>query len=157
MRCPLLFALMVAGSVTAASAEPKQEEISERVSLNENADQKTDVRQPGEWVELATPTPAKHGTEFIMVGENAGTFSKLRIDGTTGRTNVVRVKVYFADGEAKTVRLDRALHPTRDRSAFVDLGEPRLIDRVVITTETHTKGKYALYGSSSSEELVGSR
>ncbi len=157
MRSPLLFALMVAGSVTAASAEPKQEEISGRVSLNEIADQKSDAREPGEWVELATPTPAKHGTEFIMVGENAGVFSKLRIDATTGRTYLVRVKVYFDDGEAKTVRLERALHPTRNPSAIVDLGEPRPIDRVVITTETHTKGTYALYGSSSGEEVVGSR
>lgn len=148
---------MVAGSVTAASAEPKQEEISGRVSLNEIADQKSDARDPGAWIELATPTPAKHGTEFVMVGKDAGVFSKLRIDATTGRTNLVRVKVYFDDGEAKTVRLDRALHPRRNPSAIVDLGEPKLIDRVVITTERHTKGTYSLYGSSSGEEVVGSR
>jgi len=148
---------MVAGSVTAASAEPKPEEISGRVSLNENIDQKPAAREPGEWIELATPTPAKHGTEFIMVGKSAGELSKLRIDATSGRTYLVRVKVYFDDGKAKTVRLDRALHPKRNPSALVDLGEPKLIDRVVITTETHTKGKYALYGASSGEELVGSR
>lgn len=139
---------MVAASVTAASAEPKQEETSGRVRLTENDDQNASLsRTPGEWVELASPTPARHGTEFIMVGKEAGTFSKLRIDATKGRTNVVRVVVHFDDGKVKTVRLDRALHAKRAKSALVDLGEPRRIERVVITTERHTRGEYALYGS----------
>lgn len=139
---------MVAASVTAATAEPKQEEISGRVRLTEyDEGSRTAARAPGEWVELASPTPARHGKEFIIVGKDAGRFSKLRIDATKGRTNLVRVDVHFDDGKVKTVRLGRALHAKRAKSALVDLGEPRSIDRVVITTETHTRGEYALYGS----------
>ncbi len=137
---------MVVTASTIAAAEPKQEEISGRVSLNEKDAPRADaLRQSSDWVELASPTPAKHGTEFVIVGTSAGAFSKLRVDATKGRTNVRTVKVFFTDGNVKTVRLDKALR--QGRSATVELGEPRTIERVVVTTETHTKGEYALYGS----------
>lgn len=148
MRCPTLFTLIVAATATAASAEPKQEEISGRVSLNENDGTKSDEpRPPSDWVELATPTPAKHGTEFIVVGREAGTFSKLRVEATTGRTNLRKVKVFFDDGTTKTVLIDKALSAKRRKSALVELGNAKSIDRIVVTTETHTRGEYAVYGS----------
>lgn len=155
MRLSGLFTVIVVTASTIAAAEPKQEEISGRVSLNEKADSKADAsRQSGEWVELASPTPAKHGTELVMVGADAGAFSKLRVDATKGRTNVRKVKVFFTDGNVKTVRLDKALR--QGKSVTVELGEPRTIDRVVVTTETHTKGEYALYGTVDGD-VVGSR
>lgn len=147
--------IVVAASSTAA-AEPKQEETSGRVSINENSDPKADTpRQPGQWVELASPTPAKHGTEFVIVGKEAGTFAKLRVDATKGRTNVRKVKVFFADGTEKSVHLDKALKS--GKSAQVDLGADKAIDRIVVVTETHTKGEYAVYGASGTGGVVGSR
>jgi hypothetical protein len=155
MRSPTLFIFFLAGGATAAFAEqptteqiPK-DEISGRVTLKETDDKKPDTPPSNEWVELASPTPAKHGTEFIVVGKEAGEMSRLRLDAVKGRTNVRRVKVFFDDGKTKTVQLDRALKVNGQKSAIVELGGPRLIDRVVITTETHTSGEYALYGSSS--------
>jgi hypothetical protein len=155
MRLPTVFAIIVVGISVPAAAEPKQEETSGRVSLKENAESKNDApRQPGDWVEIASPTPAKHGTEFVIVGKEAGAFSKLRVDGAKGRTVVRKVKVFFTDGTVKSVLLDKTLR--QGKSALVDLGAPKLIDRVVVTTETHTKGEYALYGSSGGG-VVGSR
>jgi hypothetical protein len=155
MRLPTLFTVIIVATATAASAEPKQEEISGRVSLNEKSDKKTDApRQPGDWVEIASPTPAKHGTEFVIVGKEAGSFSKLRVEGAKGKTIVRRVKVVFADGKTKSVQVDKSL--ARGKSAFVDLGDPKLIDRIVVTTETHTSGAYAIYGTAGGG-VVGSR
>ena len=155
IRLSALFTAMVVAQASGAAAEPKQEETSGRVSLNENKKPAEDpYRQPGEWVELASPTPAKHGTEFVMVGKEAGSFAKLRIDGAQGRTNVRKVKVFFADGKTKTVQLDKSLRA--GKSTTVDLGREEYIDRIVVTTETHTKGQYAVYGSSGGG-VVGSR
>jgi hypothetical protein len=155
MRLPTLFTLIVVGAASTATAEPKQEETSGRVRISENSDATTDApRQPGEWVEIASPTPAKHGTEFVIVGKEAGYFSKLRVDGAKGKTVVRKVKVFFLDGKAKTVQLDKTL--TTGKSAFVNLGDAKAIDRVVVTTETHTNGHYSVYGSAGGG-VVGSR
>ena len=157
MRSSALFTVIVVGAAATASAEPKQEETSGRVSLNEEADQKKDApRSPSDWVELATPTPAKHGKEFIVVGKDAGYFSKLRVDAAKGKTIVKTVKVYFEDGAVKNVRVDRTLSAKGARSTTIDLGDAKAIERVVITTERHTKGEYSLYGSSGAS-VVGSR
>jgi hypothetical protein len=155
MRLPTLFTVILVGAASTASAEPKQEEISGRVSLNENSDATPELpRQRGDWVEIASPTPAKHGTEFIIVGKDAGSFSKLRIDAAKGKTIVRKVKVFFLDGKAKTVQIDKIL--PQGKYTVVDLGSPKQIDRVVVTTETHTNGKYAIYGSAGGG-VVGSR
>lgn len=156
MRSPTLFALIVLGSVSAASAQPKQEETSGRVSLKEKDAKANAPRQAGDWVQLATPTPAKHGTEFVVVGKEAGYFSKLRLDAAKGKTIVRRVKVVFDDGKTKNIQLDRVLSAAGNRSAVVDLGDSRAIDRIVVTTETETNGEYAIYGSSGGG-VVGKR
>ena len=132
----------------AASAEPKQEETSGRVRLDEKQSKKADEpRQPGDWVELASPTPAKHGTEFVIVGKEAGAFAQLRIDPAKGKTIVRKLKVFFVDGGVKTVRMDKVVSQGK-QPAVVQLGDAKTIDRIVITTETHTNGQYAIYGSS---------
>ena len=160
MRSSTLFALIVVGHVSVATAEPKQEEISGRVRLEDKPAEKSDApRASSEWVELASPTPAKHGTEIIVVGDNAGVFAQLRIDATRGRTSVRKVKVFFSDGDTKTVRLDRMLTAKRARSAYVDLGTGKPIDRIIVMTETHTSGEYAVFGTGAraSETVVGTR
>jgi len=147
MRSSALFTVIVLGVATAASAEPKQEETSGRVRLNDDENRKADTpRQPGDWVELASPTPAKHGTEFVIVGKEAGAFAKLRIDPAKGKTIVRKVKVFFANGKVKTVQLDKVVSQ-KSKPLMVELGDPKLIDQIVVTTETHTKGQYAIYGS----------
>ncbi|HEY5922963.1 MAG TPA: hypothetical protein VIV11_14890 [Kofleriaceae bacterium] len=155
MRSSALFTVIVVAAAGTATAEPKQEETSGRVSLNEKDVKKTEPRQPSDWVELATPTPAKHGTEFIIVGKDAGYFTKIRIDPAKGRTVVRRVKVFFEDGKVKTTWLDKAVSQGR-APIVVELGNAKIIDRIVVTTETHTNGQYAIYGSSGGG-VVGSR
>jgi hypothetical protein len=156
MRSSTLFALIVLGAATTASAEPKQEETSGRVRLEEPNPKADEPRQPSDWIEIASPTPAKHGTEFVIVGKEAGTFAKLRIDPAKGKTIVRKVKVFFDDGKVKTVRVDKTL-TSKSKPAFIDLGDPKFIDRLVIVTETHTKGEYAVYGSSEAGGVVSSR
>ncbi|HEY5944995.1 MAG TPA: hypothetical protein VIV40_05860 [Kofleriaceae bacterium] len=145
----------MAAITTTAAAQPKQEETSGRVSLNEKQNKKANApRHPGDWVELASPTPAKHGTEFVVIGKEAGYFSKLRVDAAKGKTIVRKVKVFFDDGKVKNVEINKTL--TEGKWTIVDLGDTKAIDRIVITTEPDTSGEYAIYGSSAGG-VVGSR
>ena len=141
MRSSALFTVVFAGATAVASAQPRQEETSGRVGHKEKAPQR-----PAEWIEIASPTPASHGTEFVVVGgADAGYFSQLRIDAQKGRTIVRKVKVYFTDGTIKTKRVDRTIRG--DKFVQIDLGEAKAIDRVAITTDTHTDGQYVVWAS----------
>jgi hypothetical protein len=136
------FAIILVGVAAVASAEPAREEVSGRVSYTEKRAPHSDST----WLQLATPTPAKHGTEFVAVGKDAGSFAQLRIDATAGKVALRRVRVVFEDGKQKIVDVDRVLGG-RHKSAIIDLDAQKPIDRVVVTTEPYTNGQYAIYGA----------
>jgi hypothetical protein len=142
--------MILVGTVSAATAQPKQEETSGRVSLSEKAaddPRRGAPRAPSEWVELASPTPAKHGTEFIIVGEDAGGFGMLRVDAVKGAVAVKQVRVGFSDGKTKTYRVNKRLDAKRRRSLVVELPTTKEIEQVVIVTDRRGGGAYTLHGS----------
>lgn len=156
MGSPVRFAmiLVVAGGV--ASAQPEREETSGRVSYRDDAQTKPEApRRPSEWVELADPSPTKHGTVFVVVGKDAGYFGKLRVDAAKGKVIVRRVKVLFEDGKTKQFRPEKWLDARRKKSLLLDLGEAKAIERVVVTTDPDVKGQYAIYGSVSGGTVAG--
>lgn len=135
------------------SAAPKTDEASGRVSYVEpktdTAAQQEAPRATGQWVEIASPTPSKHGTEFIMVGEDAGAFSQLWVAPAKGTTLVRSVRVIYADGSSKRFRVDSTINKKGRKFAVVDLKGNKTIDHIVVNTEIG-KGTYALYGASGS-------
>ncbi len=155
MRYLAVFATVVGAAAHYASAQPKQEETTKqeentaRVRYGDEGPPKSDAtgHEAGSWLQLATPTPAKHGTEFVFVGKEQGAFDKLRLDADKGKVIVRRVRIYFDDGKQQVVDVDRALG-AKHKSAEIELKAPHAIDRIVITTEPQTNGTYALYGSS---------
>jgi hypothetical protein len=157
MKTSVLFALIVLGTGTQAAAQSKTEETPARVSLSDKAapTRSDAARQPNAWVELATGTPARHGKEFVVVGKDAGTFGKLRLDAGKGKVIVLRVKVHYDDGTAKFYMVDKRLDAKRQKSTLVDLKTQKAIDRIVVSTETYTNGEYSLYGASSSGVVAG--
>lgn len=150
-----VFAIVVLAMATTAAAEPKPEENNGRIRYgdDEGAHATKPASQTEGWIVLATPTPAKHGTEFVVVGKDQGMFGKLRLDAK-GTVMLRRVKVYFDDGSQKTFALDRMLDAKRPFTE-IDLGTPKPIDRVVVTTDAQTTGEYAIYGSSSAGAVAG--
>lgn len=152
MRSPGISTLILVGLTATAAAQPKQEETSGRVSLKEDdarrkARDSQAPRAPADWVELATPTPASHGTEFVMVGKDAGGFGKLRLDAVKGVVPVKTVRVVFTDGTAKSYRLGKRLDAKRQPSLYVDLPTTATIEQIVVTTDPRARGEYAVYGS----------
>src|SRR5512143_99902 len=136
MRSSPLLALFLVGASSLAVAQPKTEETSGRVSIREPKAPATDApRLPGTWIEIASPTPAKHGTEFVVVGgTDAGVFSQLRIDASKGRTAVRQVRVLFADGTRKVYPVGRTISDKGKKYELVDLGTTKAIDQVIIKT-----------------------
>jgi hypothetical protein len=157
MKTSVLFALIVVGAGTQAAAQPKSEEAPARVSLSDKAvpTRSDAARQPNDWALLASGTPAKHGKEFVVVGKDAGTFGKLRLDAGKGKVIVLRVKVHFDDGTSRVYIVDKRLDAKRQKSTLVDLKTEKPIDRIVVSTERYTNGEYALYGASSSGVVAG--
>lgn len=156
MKSPALFTLILVGAAATAAAEPKQEQSSGRVSLKDDGQgSRAAPRSESGWIELADPSTVKHGTTHVMVGKEAGTFGKLRIDAAKGKVVVERVKVYFEDGSAKTYRVGKRLSARGTKSTLVELKTTKPIDRVLVTTQRHTRGEFALYGSVSGGVVAG--
>jgi hypothetical protein len=171
MKTSVVFVSILVGATSLAAAEPAQpkppkqqsvapkpDEASGRVSYVEpknGTDTKQEApRATGEWIEVATPTPASHGNEFIMVGDDAGSFSQLFITPAKGTTVVRRVRVYFKDGTDKRYTVDTAINKKGHKVAIVDLKAPRHIHHIVVTTESG-KGEYAVYGASGASPSGG--
>jgi hypothetical protein len=144
MRLSAGFTIVLLGAATVASAQPGPGETTERIRYGDHSNARRDATD-GDWVQLATPTPASHGTEFIVVGKEQGAFAQLRIDAD-GKVMVRRVKIYFDDGKQQTVVLERNLGDKR--SVTIPLASPQEVDRVVVTTDSSSKGSYSVYGSS---------
>jgi len=156
MKLTALLTLFVVGTATTVAAQPKSEESTGRVSLDDRkTPTKRTARQPGEWVELASATPAHHGQEFVPVGKDAGMFRTLRLEVAHGKVVVLRLKVRFADGTTKVYSIDKRLDAKRHRSTLVDLKAERPNQTNLLKTETYTRGAYALYGSSSGGVVAG--
>lgn len=112
-----------------------------------------------DWVNLASPTPSRHGTTWIAVEHQLGTFRTLRVDVTSGTVHVRRVVVEFHNGKSSTFEVDRYL-TARHPSAYIDLGAPRAIDRIIVSTSPRPAGSYEVHGSfgqTQADELVAIR
>ena len=149
MRTTALFAMILVGGATTATAQPKQEETSGRVSLNDSkaAEAANEPRAPSDWVELATPTLAKHGSTFIIVGKEAGGFGKLRIDAEKGAVPVKQIRVSFTDGKTKVFKVNKRIDTKRQKSLTFDLPTTKEIDQIVVVTDRRSKGEYTVHGS----------
>lgn len=131
---------LLAASASVVAAEPSKTETAPRVAYT---DKGADAARAG-WIELASPTPAKHGRQFITVAEDAGPFTHLRLDAAAGRPLVKAVRVLHTDGSERVVRVDQRLD--RKRPAYVDLRGARAIEHVVVITDGRS-GSYTLHGA----------
>jgi len=148
MKSLAVFTLIVVGSAATAAAQPQPPEPSGRVSYTDDTAAKPVTAPPktGDEVELATPTPANHGTEFIVIGKEAGAFSQLRLAAASGRVIVRKVRIFCDDGTTQTVQVDTILDADRKRDATIDLHGVKSIDHVTVATEPG-RGTYELYGT----------
>jgi hypothetical protein len=143
MRITALSAVLLLAGTPSVSAEPEDHETTGRVrySGRDDAPKPTDG-----WLEIATPTPANHGTEFIIVDGEQGPWTKLRITASRGNPIVRSVRIEYDNKHSKVVRLDKVV--TKNRPAYVDLGGARHIERVVIVSEGSARSAYAVHGAS---------
>lgn len=140
MTTPRLVAMLLAAASATALA---QGDLDERVPYAQPYRRHSNQ----EWREIASPTPSRFGTEYIEVGRAAGWLRTLRIDVTAGTVHLRRVRVVFREGPAETFYLDRWLDRHRP-TVYVDLGRPRVVEQLIVTTDRRPAGSYAIYGSS---------
>lgn len=141
MRSLAISALILAAAPGVVSAAPAKDETGERVSYSgERA--RTSLPADGEWVEIASATPASHGREYITV---EGRYGLLKIDAAKGRPVVQTVRVVYTDGKERVVRIGRALGGKSATAIIQVTGAP--IDHVVVHTNPKSKGAYVVQGA----------
>ena len=139
MKIPAISGLLLALAASPVSAEPAKQETAERISYSDKAKSQAPVE---EWVELATPTPAAHGREYISVD---GRYAQIRIEATKGRPIVRSVRIDYGDGSHKFVRLDRLLK--REKPATIDLKGGHDVVRIVVDSDWQSRGMYSVHGA----------
>ncbi len=136
-------ALIILMAATPSVADPKTETV-ERVRYdNKRPPPRANARPADGAIELASPTPARHATEYIFVDTGLGPFDRLRVDAT-GKVVIQRIKVYFADGTRKVIPVAKTLVANRTSTTIV-LGHDAPIERIVVDTEP-TRGSYSVHG-----------
>lgn len=145
MRVAPFLACLAFAATSVATAGP--EEAGDRVPFSSHPERRRPPRTSRDWVQLATPTPTRYGTEYIVVGRDAGWFRTLRIEVTSGTVVLRRIRLMSRDPFQKTFYVEKRLD-ARHPVAYIDLGEARLIDQLVVTTDRYPRGSYAVYGSS---------
>ena len=153
----MIVALIAGVATSIASAEPR-EERGGRVPFTE-PQSRTAPPRVGDWIRLATPTPTRFGTEWIVLGRSSGAFRMLRIESTSGVVHLRTVQVEFTTGKSASFNVEQWLD-VRHPSAVIDFGMSRFIDHVVVTTTRAPAGTYVIFGSWSippSGDLVARR
>jgi hypothetical protein len=155
MRSTALTFVVITAAASLVSAEPKRDETTGRIRYNERASRpaapskvapdSVAARNLG-WIELASPTPASHGREFVLVGADAGQFTQLRLSAVSGRPEVYAVRVDYQDGSRRVFEVGRVLD-TRRRPAYVELGGAHELKQIIVITDRRSLGSYLLEGT----------
>ncbi len=142
MKAHAIALLRIVESVSLASP-PEHEERAERVSYKGD---KANAPPADGWIELATPTPARNGREFIPVSADAGTFTMIRIEASSGRPIVRSVRVDYADGAHRFVQLDQVLR-TGAAPTLIDLHGAHELQRIIVVGDPDSRGSYRVLGT----------
>ena len=138
MKTVIALAVFSALTASAVSGEPRKEVTTERV--------RPQAPRVGDWANLASAIPTRHGTEWITVGRQAGAFRSLRIDAVSGAVNLRSVRVEFSNGRISTFYVARTLD-RRHPQALIELNAPRFIESIEITTARKPVGTYSVFGA----------
>lgn len=149
-----VFMAALASLASVVSAGPDDKETTERVSYTEpEAEPRASPPVPdGEWVELASPTPAKHGKEFISVDPDGGPYRQLRVEAASGKPIVQRVVVHYTDGVKRETWIGKAL--TARRPTAVVLLRGSAIDQIVVHTDRKSDGTYAVSAAAPADAIA---
>lgn len=148
MRVHLLLPVVL-GFVMAATSPAigQPEEDGARIPFRGSGERYRPSRSERDWVRVVSPTSTKNGTQYIIIGKDAGVFRSLRIDAVAGTVVLRRVSIFTHRFAMKTFSVRRRLDATHP-SFHVDLGGSTRIAQIVITTDPRVAGSYAVYGSS---------
>jgi len=148
MRISALTLLLFVSATTTVTAAPTREETTERISYSGHTRSpvKPDDPPTDGWIELASPTPASHGREFIEVGASAGALTQLRLTATSGSPRIHAVRVEYKDGGRRTFEVGKVLGARR-RPAYLDLHGARELSQIVVIADRSSPGSYVVEGN----------
>jgi hypothetical protein len=150
-RIALLTAIAIAAPV-AAFAQPSRVEVRDRDAqvtwTRDRYDRYDDSRWSrdfrGRWAPIARNYNTSTDRQFIKLrGEQ---FRRIRIQGVRGRPVIQKIAIEFMNRETQAIDLDMRLR--RGEGEVIDLqGGERRINRIIVYTDTRSRGSYSLYGA----------
>ena len=132
-----LAALLASTSI--GSAAPVKQETADRVRYSSDSE----APQSDGWLELADPTPASHGRTFVVLDDATSSLVRLRLAAQTGRPKIHSVRIDYADGTSRVVKIGKAIGK---RPAYVDLRGARKVHCITIVSAGSAKATYTLHG-----------
>ncbi len=142
----MIVAVLVLAATSISGAQPREERGGRVPYGPRMRPRPAPPPRTGDWVRLATPTPTRHGTEWIVLDPRTSEFRALRIEATSGTVHLRRVRVEFANGQVSTFHVGQRLTHRRP-NARIDFGVRRHVERIAITTARSPAGTYVVYGS----------
>ena len=141
MKIIAVFAALL-GAAGPLSAAPEDHEPTGRIrhTVGEPRPSRDDA-----WIELASPTPASNGREFIEIDASYGPFVRLRLDATAGRPTVRSVRVEYTDGTHRVIDIGKVLD--RQHPVYVELQGSKRIERVIVVTWGTKQATYSVRGA----------
>ena len=131
------FVLATTAVMPAAHADKQSTEPRSRVNIKDLAKPDTG------WIELADPTPANHGREFITVDEDTRPVVRLRLAAHSGRPKIHSIQIDTDDGKQRVIRINKVLGK---KPYDVTLRGARKLVRLMVVSEGNAKATYTLYG-----------
>ena len=146
MKVSMIVAVLLVAATSISGAQPREERGGRIPYGPRMRPRPAPPPRTGDWVRLATPTPTRHGTEWIVLDPRTSEFRALRIEATSGTVHLRRVRVEFANGQVSTFHVGQRLNHRRP-NARIDFGVRRHVERIAITTARSPAGTYVVYGS----------
>lgn len=146
MKTAMLVAMLALTAASSAGNAQPREERGGRVPYGPNWRRPPPVPPRTGWINLATPTPTRHGTEWIFLDESVGPLRVFRIEAISGTVHLRSVRVELASGRVLTFSADRWLDRRRPNTR-IDLGALHRVERIAITTARSPAGSYVVYGA----------
>lgn len=140
----IITALVLAGTSTAALADPVVRDHRDDASAQIVRDHRDDLHKRPTWMVIASSGQLSRGRDIIAANARISTLKLVALKGSTTITNVT---VKFANGATQQVRLGQTIAP-RSQPITIDLkGAQRNVVSIVVSGNSNRRASFQLLGA----------
>ena len=140
----LITALVLAGTSTAALADPVVRDHRGDASAQIIRDHRADLYRRPSWMVIASSSRLSRGRDVIAANAHIST---LKLVALKGSTTIATVTVKFANGATQKIRLGQTIAP-RSQPITIDLkGAARNVVSIVVSGNSNRRASFQVLGA----------